>query len=341
MKHLLTLLTLTLSAALLLPAPAAQAEQVVNIYSSRHYDSDDKLFAQFTEATGIQINLIEGKADELLARIKREGDLSPADLFITVDAGRLHLAVEAGVLQPIASPTLNDRIPENLRHPQGLWFGLSQRVRCIFLSNNVEPTYVTTYAELADPRLDRGLLIRSSSNIYNQSLLASLIANQGTSATQAWANGVVKNMARRPQGGDTDQLRALAAGEGEVAVANHYYYARMIAGNSAADKMAASKIRIVFPDQNGRGAHVNVSGAGVLKTAPNKANAVKFLEFMTTPEAQTLWALENHEYPVIEGLPLTPVLQSFGMFKPDTLNAATLGDNNAEGKRIMDRAGWR
>lgn len=335
-----TLFTLSLLLGLLTPVSSLAAE-VVNIYSSRHYDSDDKLYAAFTKKTGIKVNLIEGKADELLARIKREGRLSPADVFISVDAGRLQLAVEAGVLEPTDSKVLKDRIPASLRHPEGLWFGLSKRVRCIFLSKDVPADMVKTYAELADPKLKGKLLIRSSSNIYNQSLVASRFKIMGEKKTQGWADGIVKNMARTPQGGDTDQLRALAAGEGKVAVANHYYYARMIAGSKLSDQEAAKKIRLVFPDQAGRGAHVNVSGAGIIKTAKNKANAVKLLEFMTTAEAQRLWALENHEFPVISGLELTPVLKRFGEFKADKLNASELGKNNREAVRVMDRAGWR
>ncbi|MEM9753866.1 MAG: Fe(3+) ABC transporter substrate-binding protein [Planctomycetota bacterium] len=319
----------------------ATAQPELNIYSSRHYDSDDELFARFTEQTGIRINLIEGKTDELLARLEREGDLSPADLFVTVDAGRLHQGVEAGVFQPVSSEVLTSRIPENLRHPDGLWFGLSIRVRCIFLSNELPADHVTTYAELADPKLEGELLIRSSSNIYNQSLLAAMIGNLGVDATRAWAEGVVSNMARIPQGGDTDQLRALAAGEGTVAVANHYYYARMIDGDRTSDQEAAKKIRLIFPNQDGGGAHVNVSGAGVVKTAPNAANAVRFLEFLTTVEAQELWVSGSYEYPVVDGADPAEVVRGFGTFTADDLNAVVLGDQNREAVKVMDRAGWR
>ncbi|MEM6506660.1 MAG: Fe(3+) ABC transporter substrate-binding protein [Planctomycetota bacterium] len=340
MRTLIAAIVLALMFSLAV-TPSAQADEAVNIYTSRHYDSDDKLYAAFTKKTGIKVNLIEGKADELLARIKREGPLSPADLFISVDAGRLHLAVEAGVLDAVESTTLSEKIPASLRHPDGLWFGLSKRVRCIYLSKDVPSDTVKTYAELSDPKLKGKLLIRSSSNIYNQSLVAAKFKTLGESKTEAWAKGIVSNMARTPQGGDTDQLRALAAGEGKVAVANHYYFARMIAGDNAADNAAAKKIRLVFPDQDGRGAHVNVSGAGVIKTSRNKENAVRLLEFMTTKEAQTLWALENHEYPVVEGIELTPVLKAFGQYKADTLNASELGENNREAVRVMDRAGWR
>ncbi|MEM8739726.1 MAG: Fe(3+) ABC transporter substrate-binding protein [Planctomycetota bacterium] len=329
-----------LISALMAPHAGAQ-DHVVNVYSSRHYDTDAVLYQQFRKDTGIQVNVIEGDTDALLTRLKREGDLSPADVFIAVDAGRLHKAVELGILRPVDSEVLSERIPENLRHPEGLWFGLSQRVRVILLSPDVPADFVTTYEGLADATLDGGLLLRSSSNIYNQSLTGSLLAHHGAAWTERWAKGVVGNFARTPQGGDRDQIRAVAAGEGEVAVANHYYFARMLTGDDADDREAASKLRLVFPNQSGRGAHVNVSGAGVLKTAPNPQNAIRFIEYLTTADAQRQYALANHEYPVVEGVELTEVLKGFGTFKSDELNAAELGHNNRAAVRVMDRAGWR
>jgi iron(III) transport system substrate-binding protein len=316
-------------------------EQVVNVYSSRHYYSDEALYQAFTEETGIEVNVIEGKADELLARIEREGDLSPADVFISVDAGRLQLAVDADVFEPIESDVLTQRIPANLRQPDGLWFGLSQRLRCIFVGEEASEDLIATYAELADPKLKDKVLIRSSSNVYNQSLVAAQVAIRGEDATEAWARGIVDNMARVPQGGDTDQLRALAAGEGDVAVANHYYYVRMLMGDKEADQAAAGKIRLIFPDQDGRGTHVNVSGIGVVKTAPNRDNAIKLIEFLTTEKAQKMWALDNYEFPAVKGIELTPELADLGEFKTDPLNASELGENNRDAVRVMDRAGWR
>ncbi|MEM9916123.1 MAG: Fe(3+) ABC transporter substrate-binding protein [Planctomycetota bacterium] len=333
--------TFLLLVATLQTPDAVAEENVVNVYSSRHYDTDVVLYQQFEAATGIRVNVIEGDTDALLTRITREGDLSPADVFIAVDAGRLHKAVELDVLQPVTSDVLSERIPEHLRHPDGLWFGLSQRVRVFLLSPDVPADFVTTYEDLASKEIDGGLLLRSSSNIYNQSMVGSLLAYHGPEWTEDWARGVVDNFARRPQGGDTDQIRALAAGEGEIAVANHYYFARMLAGDNAADRAAASKLRLVFPNQEDRGAHVNVSGAGIVKNAPNRENAVALLEFLTTVEAQQQYALANHEYPVVEGVELTDVLKGFGTFKADQLNAAELGNNNREAVRVMDRAGWR
>jgi iron(III) transport system substrate-binding protein len=324
-----------------LPAAPAVADEEVNVYTSRHYDSDDELYQLFERQTGIKVNLIEGDTDALLTRLKREGELSPGDIFIAVDAGRLHQAVEADILAPLDSPVLEERIPAYLRHPEGLWFGLSKRVRVILLSPQVPADFVTTYEELADPKLDGGLIIRSSSNIYNQSMVASLLTHWGPEKTRDWAEGLVENLARTPQGGDRDQVRAVAAGEGEVAVANHYYFARMLVGDDASDRAAASKLRLVFPDQDGRGAHVNVSGAGLLRSAPNRDNAVKLLEFFATPEAQELWAVANYEYPAVQGVELPQVLKDFGEFRGDELNAAQLGTQNREAVRIMDRAGWR
>ena len=317
------------------------AEEVVNVYSARHYDTDDALLKQFTEETGIKVNIIEGRSDALLARIKQEGDLSPADVFITVDAGRLRQAEVQGVFQPIESRVLDMQIPSSLRHPDGLWFGLTKRARVIVVSTERVPADVTLdYEDLVEPEWQGRVLIRSSSNIYNQSLVASLIEAHGEEATEAWCRGIVKNLARTPQGGDRDQIRGVAAGEGDVAVVNHYYLARMIGGNDA-DREAASKVRIIFPNQENRGTHVNVSGAGVVKSAPNRDNAVRFIEFLSTNQAQYKFASGNQEYPVAVALKTTPILDGFGPYKSDSLNAAMLGANNKDAVRIMDRAAWR
>ena len=340
--HRLLLAAFALALAAALPAgPSAGAQGVVNLYTARHYDSDEAVYDAFTEETGIEVRTIEGDADALLARIQREGELSPADVFIAVDAGRLQLAVDRGVLEAVKSEALEERVPENLRHPDGLWFGVSKRVRVILRAEGAPA--VDTYAGLADPALDGELLIRSSSNVYNQSLVASILANEGEDAAAAWCEGVVSNLARTPQGGDRDQVRAAAAGEGSVAVANHYYFARMLASGDADDRAAARKLTLVFPNQapGGRGAHVNVSGAGVVRGAPNRENALRFLEFLVSDKGQELYALANFEYPVAPGVELTEVLRGFGGFKEDPLNASELGENNREAVRVMDRAGWR
>lgn len=327
--------------ALALPLPAT-ADEVVNVYSARHYDTDDALYKQFEADTGIKVNIIEGGSDALLERLRREGRRSPADLFITVDAGRLNKAEELGIFQPVSSSVLEERVPENLRHPDGLWFGLTQRVRVILVSKDrVEEGAITSYEDLAKPEWKNRVLIRSSSNIYNQSLVGSVLETHGHDAALAWCRGLVANLARRPQGGDRDQIRAVAAGEADVAVANHYYYAMLLNSDEQADRDAANAVRLIFPNQNDRGAHVNISGAGVVKTAPNKENAIKFLEYLVSPQAQAIIASGNSEYPVTSDAKLTPVLEKFGSFKADEVSAYKFGKNNRNAIRMMDQAGWR
>jgi iron(III) transport system substrate-binding protein len=328
-------------AAALSVAPGLAAEEV-NLYSSRHYDSDVAMYERFTAETGIEVNLIEGDADQLIERIKAEGRNSPADLLITVDAGRLWRAEEAGLLQPVSSSVLNERIPASLRHPEGEWFGLSQRLRgIVYAKDRVDPAEITTYQDLADPKWQGRICIRSSTNVYNQSLVASMIETLGAEQTEAWAQALVDNLARPPQGGDTDQIKAVAAGECDVAVVNHYYLVRLIKSEAEEDQAIAEEVGILFPNQDGRGAHANVSGAGVVATAPNRANAVLFLEYLTTPEAQAYFAQGNYEFPVVEGVKLDPVLEEWGAIKTDDVNAAKYGENNPEAVKLMDRAGWR
>ena len=332
---------LTFLAAVCIAVNVGTAE-VVNVYSARHYDTDDALYDKFKSQTGIEVKVIEGKSDALLERLRREGKRSPADVFIAVDAGRLNKAEAHGVFHPVESETLNERVPSHLRHPKGLWFGLTKRVRIILYSKDrVKSGEIANYEDLVDAKWRNRVLIRSSTNIYNQSLVGSMIETHSEDAALKWCQGLVQNMARRPQGGDRDQIRAVAAGEGDVAVANHYYYARMLTSDTAADREAAAKVQLLFPNQKDRGAHVNISGAGVVKTAPNKANAVKFLEFLVSDEAQKVFAAGNQEYPVVEGVELSPVLQEFGEFKGDGVSAYKFGGNNLKAIRLMDRAGWR
>jgi iron(III) transport system substrate-binding protein len=318
------------------------SDGVVNVYSSRHYDSDDQIYQQFTETTGIEVNLIEGEADELIERIKNEGDNSPADVLVTVDAGRLWRAEEAGLFQPIDSEVLNSSIPENLRHPDGLWFGLTQRARVIvYNQDTVDPSDLSTYEALAEPQWKGRVCIRSSGNIYNQSLLGSMVASKGEAATEAWAKGLVENLAREPEGGDTDQIKAVAAGQCDVAIVNHYYWARLAKSEEATDQEVAAATGIFFPNQEDRGTHVNISGAGVVATAPNPENAVTFIEYLATPEAQAIFAQSNNEYPVVEGVDIDPVVAEMGNFKVDDLNVAAYGPNNPEVVKIVDRSNWK
>jgi iron(III) transport system substrate-binding protein len=324
-----------------LGAQGVLAEEV-NLYSSRHYDTDVALYESFTEDTGIEVNLIEGSEDELIERIKAEGRNSPADVLITVDAGRLWRADQAGILQPVSSAVLEERIPANLRHPEGKWFGLSKRLRgIVYAKDRVDPSEITAYEDLADRAWAGRVCIRSSTNVYNQSLVGSMIETLGVEETEAWAKGLVANMARPPQGGDTDQIKAVAAGECDVAVVNHYYLARLIKSDSEEDRAVAEQVGIVFPNQDGRGAHANISGAGVIATSPNRDNAIEFLEYLTTPEAQAYFAQGNNEFPVVADVKADPVLEAWGEIKTDAVNAAKYGENNPEAVMLMDRVGWK
>jgi iron(III) transport system substrate-binding protein len=314
---------------------------VVNVYSARHYPSDQTLFDMFAKETGITVNAIQGVAEELMQRQQMEGDSSPADVLITVDAGNLWRAEQWNLLQPIRSAVLDKEVPANLRHPDDLWFSFSTRARVILRDKNkVGDGDIETYEALADPKWQSKLLITTSNSIYNQSLLASIIEADGSEKAEAWAKGLVANLARKPEGADTEQVLALAAGVGEIAVSNSYYYGRLL-GRDETTRKKLDHIAIVFPNQAGRGAHINVSGGGVAAYAPNKENAVKFLEFLVSPEAQKVFADANYEFPIRAGVAPIDIVQAWGSFKADPVNVSALGKNNAEAVRIMDRAGWR
>lgn len=314
----------------------------VNIYSSRHYDVDQLIYDAFTAETGIEVRLLEGNSDQLLERIRREGIASPADVLITVDAGRLWRAETMGLLQPVEPEFLNERVPEFLRHPDNLWFGFSQRIRLIYYSKvRFDPTLVNSYEDLVRPELAGQVCIRSSNNIYNLSLLASMIETSGMEETENWARGLVVNLARPPEGGDTDQIRGVAAGECDVAVANHYYYLRLLSSDSEADRAVAEAVGIIFPNQDDRGTHVNIGGAAVVANSPNRANAVRFLEFLASDKAQGLFAGGNYEYPVVQGVSPHESLQAWGELNFDQVSVEALGRNNPAAVRLADRVGWR
>lgn len=320
----------------------SNGENVVNVYSARHYDIDDELYQEFTDETGIEVNVIEGDSDELLERITSEGEQSPADVFITVDAGRLWRAEEAGIFQPVDSAVLEERVPDNLQQPDNLWFGLTKRARVlVYNPNQVDPSELSTYEALAEPQWKGRVCIRSSNNIYNQSLVGSMVETNGVEATEEWAKGLVDNLARPPEGGDTDQIKAVASGLCDVAVVNHYYWARLAKSDDPTDQEVTDKTAIFFPNQDGRGTHVNISGAGVVATAPHEENAVKFLEFLVSPEAQKTFAEGNNEYPVVEGAEVDPIVAELGQFKVDEVNVSSYGRNNPEVVKIVDRAGWK
>ncbi len=321
--------------------PAFAQTGVVNVYSSRHYDSDKNLFQKFTQATGIRVNVLEANDDQLIERIKSEGSNSPADILFTVDAGRLWRAQEAGIFQPVNSPILTQSIPSAVREPGNHWFGFTRRARVImYHKDRVKPNQIGTYEELASSEWRGQILVRSSRNVYNQSLVGALIRHIGQARTEKWAQGLAQNLARPPQGGDTDQIRAVAAGVGTLAISNTYYLIRLLKSPKPEDREAGQKIGIIFPNQNSWGTHVNISGAGMIKTAPNRRNAQRFLEFLATREAQETLARGNNEYPVVAGVPVDPILAGFGTFKSDTINASVFGRNNALALKITDRAGW-
>jgi iron(III) transport system substrate-binding protein len=318
------------------------AGEEVNIYSSRHYDTDIRLYNDFTEQTGIRVNLIEGTSDELIERIRNEGVNSPADIVITVDAGRLWRAKEAGVLQPHNSGHLNNVIPEAMRDRDGYWIGLSERVRgIIYNRERVNPDELRGYWELADSIWEGRICVRSSNNIYNQSLVASLIESRGEEATEEWARGLVTNFARTPQGGDTDQIKAVAAGLCDIALANQYYLARLAQSRNDQDREVANSVGIYYPPAEFGGAHVNISGAGLAANSPNRENAIRFLEYLATEDAQLLFAVGNNEYPVLPTVETPGVLGDFGSYESDAVNVTFYGINNPAAIRLMDRVGWR
>ncbi len=321
--------------------PALAGE--VNVYSARKEALIKPLLERFSAATGIEANLVTAKADALLKRLEAEGINSPADLFITVDAGRLHRARVADLLQPVTSPVLAAAIPAHLRDGDGYWYGLSLRTRPIMYAlDRVSPADLSTYEALAGAQWKGRICMRSSGNIYNQSLVASMITVHGAQWTEEWVKKLVSNFARPPHGGDRDQIKGAAAGECDVAVANNYYLARMLyAGKDDAERAAARKVAIFWPNQNGRGTHVNVSGAGVTRAAPNRANAIKLLEFLVSDESQRWYAEVNYEYPVKPGISPSAALNGFGAFKADSLSLQSLGENNIPAVEIMDRAGWK
>ena len=330
----------TVSALAMATALPAFAQEV-NLYSGRHYDTDLVIYERFTEETGIEVNVLDGSGDELQARIEAEGANSPADVFWTVDGGRLHRAVEAGIFQPSSSDVLEARIPADLRHPDGLFYGVTSRARVIYYNvENGKPDGVTTYEDLGREDLGHSVCIRTSSNIYNVSLMAEMVHVHGEDDAQAWAEGLKANLARDPQGGDTDQIRAVAAGECDLSVGNSYYWGRLQTSSNPADREVAATIRPIFPNQDGRGTHVNISGIGVVDGAPNPENAIKFIEFLSSPFVQSILADSNNEYPVVEDTVIAGPMRDWDDFKRSDTNVAEYGNNQAAAIAAWDRAAF-
>jgi len=331
-----------LAAALASLAVSAQAEEkVINLYSARHYQTDEALYTDFTKQTGIRINRIEGKEDELLERIRNEGANSPADILLTVDAARLAKAHELGLFAPVSSQVLESRIPAHLRSDD--WFSFSTRGRVIIYNKiGVKADDVRTYDDLAKPALKGKLCSRSGSHPYNLSLGASVIAHQGEAKAEEWARGMVANFARAPKGGDTDQIKSVAVGECQVALANTYYVARMMRSTKPEDQKLMERVGVVWPNQASTGTHINVSGAGVLKHAPHKEAAVKFLEYLASDDAQRYFADGNNEWPVVSSVKVSnPALDALGKFKADTLPVKKLEMFQVKAQMIFDRAGYK
>lgn len=323
-------------------SPLAHAENdVLNLYSARHYQTDEALYANFTRQTGITINRIEGKEDELMERIRNEGAQSPADVFITVDATRLARADELGLFAPVKSKVLETRIPAHLR--SSTWFAFSTRARVIvYNKETIRRESVSSYADLAGPKLKGQVCSRSGSHPYNLSLMAAFIAHQGEQKAEEWATGVVANFARSPRGGDTDQIKAVAAGECGVAISNSYYVARLMRSSKPEDRKLIEQIGVIWPNQQSQGVHINISGAGMLKHAPNKQAAVAFLEYLAADEAQRYFADGNDEWPAVPGVKTSnPALAALGSFKADTLPIPVLAKHIVAAQKISDRAGWK
>jgi len=318
-------------------------EKVLNLYSSRHYQTDEALYDNFTKQTGIKVNRIEAGEDPLIERIRNEGERSPADVLVTVDAGRLWRAEQLGMFQPVRSALLESRIPASLREPGGHWFGFSTRARLIaYNKDKVKAGEIQTYEDLASPKWQGRICMRSSTNIYNLSLMGAMIDHLGEQKAEQWAQGVRANLAVEPKGGDTDQLKSVAAGQCDVTVSNQYYYARLLRSQKPDERQVGERIGVVFPNQKTWGTHVNISGAGVLKHAPNRAAAIRFLEYLASDDAQRYFADGNNEWPAVAGVKAdNPVLNSFAEFKRDTLNVAVLGRNQPGSQRIYDRVAWK
>lgn len=340
-KIMFGLFSLTVVVLASLPVKQAIAAEV-NVYSAREENLIKPLLDRFSEETGVRVNLITAGADELTTRMELEGANSPADVLLTVDVGRLWRAKDADLLQPIESDVLEAQVPSQYRDSDDQWFAVSLRSRVIvYDKERVDPAELSTYEALADPKWNGDICVRSSSNIYNQSLVASLISHNGQDATQQWANGLVENFGRSPQGGDRDQIAAVAIGQCQLALVNTYYLAGMINSTIEDQREQASRVSVFFPNQSGRGAHINISGAAVAKHAPNREAAIQLIEFLVSDESQEWYAETNNEYPVREGVPVSETLSSWGSFKADDLALEQLGIHNAEAVRLMDRAGWR
>ena len=317
------------------------AEQV-NVYSARQEALIKPLLDKFTKQTGISVNLVTGKADTLISRLQSEGKYSPADLLITTDVGRLYRAKQHGLTQAIDSELLNTRIANNYQDPDKHWYALTFRARPImYAPERVDVSQLNRLEDLADAQWKGRICIRSSNNIYNQSMIAAMLEQLGQEETEIWVKAFVENFARPPNGGDRDQIKAVAAGQCDIAIVNTYYLAGMLSDKDEGTRQVAQKVKVLWPNQQDRGTHVNISGAAITRYAPNKDAAVKLLEFMMTPHSQNWYATTNHEYPILEGVEWSAVLKTFAKFKPEKIKLNRVGELNSQAVQLMDRAGWK
>ncbi len=340
MRQILFFTLIILSAC----TPNKQELQEVNLYSQRHYAVDELQYKNFTEKTGIKVNVVKANADQLIERLKNEGDDSPADLFVTVDAGKLYNARQAGVLQKISSENINENINSDLRDPDGFWAPITYRSRIIVYSNDrVKKSDLNSYEDLANPKWKGRLLVRSSSNAYNQALMSSLVANLGSENTEKWSSAVVSNFARDPKGSDRDQVKAIAAGQGDIAIVNSYYIGLLLASEKEEEQNAGNSVSVFFPNQGegDRGSHINISAIGLTKSSPNKENAVKLIEYLTSEEAQEVYVNNSYEYPANSLVEPSDIVKSWGNFKIDKLNLNALGEFRPEALKIFDKTGWK
>ena len=340
MRQILFFTLIILSAC----TPNKQEIQEVNLYSQRHYAVDELQYKNFTEKTGIKVNVVKANADQLIERLKNEGDDSPADLFVTVDAGKLYNARQAGVLQKISSENINENIISDLRDPDGFWAPITYRSRIIVYSNDrVKKSDLNSYEDLANPKWKGRLLVRSSSNAYNQALMSSLVANLGSENTEKWSSAVVCNFARDPKGSDRDQVKAIAAGQGDIAIVNSYYIGLLLASEKEEEQNAGNSVSVFFPNQGeaDRGSHINISAIGLTKSSPNKENAIKLIEYLTSEEAQEVYVNNSYEYPANSLVEPSDIVKSWGNFKIDKLNLNALGEFRPEALKIFDKTGWK
>lgn len=344
MKKIINLALITLTVGFLgsCGQSSNSDEEVVNVYTHRHYKADDQLFSKFTEETGIKVNIVNASADELIQRLETEGKDSNADILITVDAGRLYRAQEKNLLQPVVTETLTANIASRFREANGYWYGMTYRARIIaYAKDRVNPDEIKTYEDLANPKWKGKVLIRSSENIYNQSLLASIIVADGEQKAGDWAKGVVANFARNPKGSDRDQVKAVASGEGDIAVVNTYYIGLMLNDENEEERKAGETVGIIFPNQDDRGTHINISGIAVTKYAPHKDNAIKLIEFLSGEYAQETLASMNYEYPINTNVSKASILKTWGDFKADDIDLYKLGEFNSKAVTIFDQSGWK